>query len=349
MKTYNIALLPADGIGPEVIDAGWVVRKPAASRFGFGLKSERFDWSCDYYMKHKRMMPADGIDQLRAFDSIYLGAVGWPAKVPDSVSLHELLLPIRKQFDLYINARPHRLLKGTRGPLRAENFDILCIRENTEGEYSGAGGRVHNGTRHEVAIETSIFTRRGVERILRYGFEQAQRRTKRLASVTKSNAQKHSMVFWDEVTDAVAKDFPDVKVTRYHVDAMAARFITNPETLDVVVASNLFGDILTDVGAAIQGGLGFAASANVNPAGGGPSMFDPVHSSASAITGRGIANPLATIWAGALMLDHLGEAEAGKAIVNAMEAVTAKGEGRTGDMGGKSSTTDVAKAVAAAL
>ena len=348
MKTYNIALLPADGIGPEVIDAGWDVLKAAASRFGFGLKSERFDWSCDYYMKHKRMMPADGIDQLRGFDSIYLGAVGWPAKVPDSVSLHELLLPIRKQFDLFVNARPHRLLKGIKGPLRAENFDILCIRENTEGEYSGAGGRVHNGTPHEVAIETSIFTRRGVERILRYGFEQARRRTTKLASVTKSKAQKHAMVVWDEVTDAVAKDFPDVAVTRYHVDAMAARFITNPETLDVVVASNLFGDILTDVGAAIQGGLGFAASANVNTTG-GPSMFEPVHGSAPDITGRGIANPLATIWAGALMLDHLGEAEAGKAIVNAMEAVTAKGEVRTGDMGGKSSTTDVAKAVAAAL
>jgi tartrate dehydrogenase/decarboxylase/D-malate dehydrogenase len=349
MKTYNVALLPADGIGPEVISAGWDVMKAAASKFGFELKSETFDWSCDYYLKHKRMMPADGIDQLRAFDAVYLGAVGWPAKVPDSVSLHELLLPIRKQFDLFINARPHRLLKGTKGPLRAENFDILCIRENTEGEYSGAGGRVHNGTDHEVAIETSIFTRRGVERVLRYGFDQARRRTKRLASVTKSNAQKHSMVFWDEVTDAVAKDFPDVKVTRYHVDAMAARFITNPDTLDVVVASNLFGDILTDVGAAIQGGLGFAASANVNPAGGVPSMFEPVHGSAPDITGRGIANPLATIWAGALMLDHLGEAEAGKAIVDAMEAVTAKGEVRTGDMGGKSSTGDVTKAVIAAL
>ena len=349
MKSYNIALLPADGIGPEVIDAGWAVLNAAASKFGFDLKSERFDWSCDYYLKHGRMMPADGIDTLRAFDSIYLGAVGWPAKVPDAVSLHELLLPIRKQFDLFINARPHRLLKGVKGPLRAETFDILCIRENTEGEYAGAGGRVHNGTPHEVAIETSIFTRRGVERVLRYGFDQARKRTKKLASVTKSNAQKHSMVFWDDVTDAVAKDYPDVKVTRYHVDAMAARFITNPETLDVVVASNLFGDILTDVGAAIQGGLGFAASANVNPAGGVPSMFEPVHGSAPDITGRGIANPLATIWAGALMLDHLGEAEAGKAIITAMDAVTAKGEVRTGDMGGRSSTGDMTRAVIAAL
>ena len=205
------------------------------------------------------------------------------------------------------------------------------------------------GTPHEVAIETSIFTRRGVERILRYGFEQARRRSRKLASVTKSNAQKHSMVFWDDVTDAVAKDYPDVQVTRYHVDAMAARFITNPETLDVVVASNLFGDILTDVGAAIQGGLGFAASANVNPSGGVPSMFEPVHGSAPDITGKGLANPLATIWAGALMLDHLGEAEAGKAIVEAMETVTAKGEVRTPDMGGKSSTGEVARAVAAAM
>jgi tartrate dehydrogenase/decarboxylase/D-malate dehydrogenase len=349
VKSYNIALLPADGIGPEVVDAGWSVLEAAASKFGFGLASERFDWSCDYYLKHGRMMPADGIDTLRAFDSIYLGAVGWPAKVPDAVSLHELLLPIRQQFDLFVNARPHRLLAGVKGPLRAENFDILCIRENTEGEYAGAGGRIHNATPYEVAIETSIFTRRGVERVLRYGFEQARRRAKKLASVTKSNAQKHSMVFWDDVTDAVAKDYPDVKVTRYHVDAMAARFITNPESLDVVVASNLFGDILTDVGAAIQGGLGFAASANINPAGGVPSMFEPVHGSAPDITGRGIANPLATIWAGALMLDHLGEAEAGKAIIAAMDAVTAKGEVRTRDMGGAASTGDMTRAVVAAL
>ncbi|HEU0201902.1 MAG TPA: tartrate dehydrogenase [Burkholderiaceae bacterium] len=349
MKSYNIASIPADGIGPEVIDAAWKVLRAAAAKFGFRLRNETFPWSCDFYLKTGRMMPADGIDTLRKFDAILLGAVGWPAKVPDSVSLHELLLPIRKQFDLFINARPHRLLKGVTGPLRAEGFDILCIRENTEGEYCGAGGRVHIGTPDEVAVETAIFTRKGVERVLRYGFEQARRRSKKLASVTKSNAQRHTMVFWDEVTDQLARVYSDVAVTRYHVDAMAARFITHPQSLDVVVASNLFGDILTDVGAAIQGGLGFAASANINPTGGVPSMFEPVHGSAPDIAGRGIANPIATIWAGALMLDHLGEAAAAKAMLAAVETVTGQRRVATPDMGGSANTQQVAEGIAAAL
>lgn len=349
MKTYRIALIPGDGIGTEVLDCGWSVLTAAAARFGFQIEGTSFPWSCNYYLEHGRMMPEDGIEQLRPFDSIYLGAVGWPAQVPDSVSLHGLLLPIRKAFDLYVNARPHRLLDGVEGPLRAGSFDILCIRENTEGEYSGAGGRIHVGTPHEVATETSIFTRRGVERILRYGFEMARSRNKRLASVTKSNAQKYSMVFWDEVTDALAPEYPDVEVTRYHVDAMAARFVTHPHTLDVVVASNLFGDILTDLGAAIQGGLGFAASANVNPNGGVPSMFEPVHGSAPDIAGRGIANPLATIWAGALMLEHLGERAAASAIIKAMEDVTRRRQVLTPDLGGQATTGELAQAVAAAL
>ncbi|HEU0200738.1 MAG TPA: tartrate dehydrogenase [Burkholderiaceae bacterium] len=349
MKSYQIALLPADGIGPEVLDAGWLVLQAAARKHGFELRGETFPWSCEYYLRTGAMMPADGIETLRRFNAIYLGAVGWPAKVPDSVSLHGLLLPIRKQFDLFINARPHRLLRGVHGPLRAEKFDILCIRENTEGEYCGAGGRAHAGTPDEVAIETAIFTRKGVERVLRYGFEQARKRTKRLASVTKSNAQRHSMVFWDEVAEQVARDYPDVAVTRYHVDAMAARFINNPETLDVVVASNLFGDILTDVGAAIQGGLGFAASANINPAGGVPSMFEPVHGSAPDIAGRGIANPIATIWAGSMMLEHLGEKAAADAVMKAVEAVTGQARAATPDMGGKATTRQVAEAIAAAL
>ena len=349
MNTYQIALLPGDGIGVDVLDAAWGVLKAAADRYGFALKGETFPWSCDYYLQNGKMMPDDGIDTLRRFDAIYLGAVGWPAKVPDSVSLHGLLLPIRKRFNLYANVRPHRLLKGIRGPLKAEHFDILCIRENTEGEYSGAGGRVHRGTADEVAIETTIFTRKGVERILRYGFEQARQRSKRLASVTKSNAQKYSMVFWDEVTEELAQEYPDVEVTRYHVDAMAARFITHPHTLDVVVASNLFGDILTDIGAAIQGGLGFAASANLNPEGGVPSMFEPVHGSAPDIAGKGLANPLATLWAGAMMLDYLGEAAAAKAIIAAMETVTAAGQVGTPDMGGSATTAQLADAVAEAL
>jgi len=349
MQTYKIALIPGDGIGIEVVEAAWSVLEVASKAHGFRLEAESFPWSCNYYLRHGRMMPEYGIETLRRFDAILLGAVGWPQRVPDSVSLHGLLLPIRKAFDLYVNARPHRLLDGVQGPLRAENFDILCIRENTEGEYSGAGGRVHQGTPSEVAVETSVFTRRGVERILRYGFEQARRRSRRLASVTKSNAQKHSMVFWDEVTDEVAADYPDVAVSRYHIDAIAARFIVQPETLDVVVASNLFGDILTDVGAAIQGGLGFAPSANVNPAGGVPSMFEPVHGSAPDIAGQGIANPLATIWSAALMLDHLGAAECAQSIITAMNRVTSGGAVRTPDQGGRSQTGDVARAIIAEL
>jgi tartrate dehydrogenase/decarboxylase / D-malate dehydrogenase len=345
MKTYRIALIPGDGVGPEVIEAAWDVASHAAERFGFALDGVTFPWSCDYYLEHGIMMPADAIAQLRPFQAIFLGAVGWPARVPDSVSLHGLLLPIRKAFDLYANVRPHRLLSGTIGPLRAEGFDILCIRENTEGEYSGAGGRVHQGTADEVAVETSIFTRRGVERILRYGFEQARLRRHRLASVTKSNAQKHSMVFWDEVTEAVARDYPDVEVTRYHIDAMAARFVTHPHSLDVVVASNLFGDILTDLGAAIQGGLGFAASANLNPTGSGPSMFEPVHGSAPDIAGQGKANPIATIWSAAMMLEYLGEKDSAAAILAAVERVTAAGATLTPDQGGDATTTDVAAAV----
>jgi len=349
MTSYRIALLPGDGIGVDVIDAALPVLDKAASLFNFELDYRRFDWSCETYLKTGRMMPEDGITQLRGHDAILLGAVGWPQEVPDNVSLHGLLLPIRKAFDLYVNARPHLLLPGVTGPLRAENFDILCIRENTEGEYSGAGGRIHVGTPDEVAVETSIFTRRGVERVLRYGFDQARSRRKKLASVTKSNAQKYSMVFWDEVTELVAADYPDVEVTRYHIDAVAARFVMQPETLDVVVASNLFGDILTDLGAAIQGGLGYAASANLNPAGGVPSMFEPVHGSAPDIAGRGIANPMATIWSTALMLQHLGQGDAAQSILDAMGRVSKNGKVATPDQGGRATTGDVAAAVTAEL
>ncbi|MGU7771548.1 tartrate dehydrogenase [Burkholderia sp. MR1-5-21] len=349
MKKYRIALIPGDGIGVDVVQAAWSVLLEAAGQHGFSLDGETFPWSCEHYLEHGAMMPADGIETLRPFDAILLGAVGWPSRVADSVSLHGLLLPIRKAFDLYVNARPHRLLAGVQGPLRKDHFDILCVRENTEGEYSGAGGRVHKGTGHEVAVETSIFTRRGVERILRYGFEAAQRRSKKLASVTKSNAQQHSMVFWDEVTDELAAEYPDVSVTRYHIDAMAARFVMQPESLDVVVASNLFGDILTDLGAAIQGGLGYAASANINPTGDVPSMFEPVHGSAPDIAGKGIANPIATVWSGAMMLDHLGQREAATSILNAIERVTASRLALTADQGGSAKTQDVTKAIIQAM
>ncbi|WP_417721760.1 tartrate dehydrogenase [Salipiger sp.] len=346
MTLHKLALIPGDGIGVDVIDAAMTVLRSAGERFGFGLETETFPWSCAYYLEHGTMMPADGIDTLRGFDAIFLGAVGWPETVPDSVSLHGLLLPIRKAFDQYANIRPHRLLSGVEGPLKAEGFDILCIRENTEGEYSGAGGRVHQGKGNEVAVETSVFTRLGVERILRFGFEQARARRKHLTSVTKSNAQKYSMVFWDEVTRELAAGYPDVTVSHMHIDAMAAKMVMAPQDLDVIVASNLFGDILTDLGAAIQGGLGFAASANISPDRANPSMFEPVHGSAPDIAGRNIANPIAAIWSGAQMLDHLGEGEAAAAVLAAIETATAQG---IGIRPGLHSTDEITTAIRAAL
>ncbi len=346
MQTYSIALIPGDGIGRDVTAAAWSVLEKVSGDAGFALKGTEFPWSCKFYKETGAMMPPDGIETLRGFDAILLGAVGWPAEVPDSVSLHGLLLPIRKAFVQYANIRPHRLLPGVQGPLKAEAFDILCIRENTEGEYSGAGGRVHQGTADEVAVETSIFTRKGVERILRFGFEQARARRGKLTSITKSNAQKYSMVFWDEVTKELSAEYPDVTVTSYHIDAMAARMVMAPESLDVVVASNLFGDILTDLGAAIQGGLGFAASANINPDRSAPSMFEPVHGSAPDIAHLGIANPMATIWSAAMMLEHLGEKDAAARIMAALEQTTARG---IGTVPGKDRTDVITAAVLAAL
>ncbi|MET1416610.1 tartrate dehydrogenase [Roseibium sp. HPY-6] len=343
MSKYRIALIPGDGIGIPVTDAAMaVVEKVLPGQ----VETETFPWSCDYYLETGKMMPEDGIETLRSFDAVFLGAVGWPEKVPDSISLHGLLLPIRKSFVQFANIRPHRLLDGVEGPLRKTDFDILCIRENTEGEYSGAGGRVHQRTSDEVAVETSIFTRTGVERILRFGFEQARQRSGCLASVTKSNAQKYSMVFWDEVTQEISAEYPDVEVSQYHIDALAARMVMAPESLDVIVASNLFGDILTDLGAAIQGGLGFAASANINPERNAPSMFEPVHGSAPDIAHLGIANPLAAIWSAAMMLEHLGEAEAAGRIRTAMNKTTAQG---FGTVAGKHKTDVIGNAVLAAL
>lgn len=349
MRHYPIGVIGGDGIGPEVISAALPVLHTAGELFDFRLELTSFPWGCTYYVEHGMMMPADGLKQLEAFQAIFLGAIGLPSLVPDHISLHGLLLEIRRSFQQFVNMRPHRLLPGVRSPLRATNFDILCIRENSEGEYAGAGGRVHVGTPDEVAVETSIFTRRGCERVMRVAFEQARGRRRRLTAATKSNAHRHSMVFWDEVFTAVAADYPDVEAGRSHVDALCARFITHPETLDVVVASNLFGDILTDVGAAIQGGLGFAASANLDPTRTYPSMFEPVHGSAPDIAGTGQANPSATIWAGAMMLDFLGEKDGADAVLTALEAVTASGKVRTPDMGGSSRTHELADAVVQAL
>ncbi|HBM61822.1 MAG TPA: tartrate dehydrogenase [Citreicella sp.] len=345
MTAYRLALIPGDGIGVDVTHAAMQVLH-AAAKDRFTLETTSFPWSCAYYLEHGAMMPADGIETLRNFDAIFLGAVGWPATVPDSVSLHGLLLPIRKAFNQYANIRPHRLLAGVEGPLKATGFDILCIRENTEGEYSGAGGRVHQGRGNEVAVETAIFTREGVERILRFGFEQARARRRHLTSVTKSNAQKFSMVFWDEVTRELSAAYPDVTVSHMHIDAMAAKMVMAPQDLDVIVASNLFGDILTDLGAAIQGGLGFAASANINPERDAPSMFEPVHGSAPDIAGRNIANPIAAFWSGAQMLEHLGEAEAAHAVLTAIETATARG---IGIRPGLNTTDEITGAVIAAL
>lgn len=339
-RPHKIAVIPGDGIGPAVTEAALAVADKALSTTR--LETTTLPWSCDYYENKGRMMPVDGIETLRGFDAIFLGAVGWPEKVPDDVSLHGLLLPIRKAFVQYANIRPHRLLPGVASPLRSAEFDILCIRENTEGEYSGAGGRVHRGTADEVAVETAIFTRTGVERILRFAFEQARARSGRLASVTKSNAQQYSMVFWDEVTVELSKEYPDVTVTQYHVDAICARMVTAPETLDVVVASNLFGDILTDLGAAIQGGLGFAASANINPDQSAPSMFEPVHGSAPDIADHGIANPIAAIWSMAMMLDYLDETEAAGRVMAAIEKITASG---IGCVAGAQSTGEITNAI----
>ncbi len=347
MRTHRIAVIAGDGIGQEVIPAGMRVLQTVAASGGFSLEFVELPWGCDYYLANGRMMPDDGLDTLRPFDAIYLGAVGAPS-VPDFVSVWELILPIRQRFGQYVNLRPVRLLPGIESPLArrsAADIEMLCVRENSEGEYAGVGGRVHRGTPDELAEQTGIFTRRGIERIVRYAFALAQQRPRKLlASATKSNALQHSMVLWDEVVEGVASDYPDVDVRRYHVDALAARMITHPHSLDVIVASNLFGDILTDIGSAISGSMGVAPGANINPERTAPSMFEPIHGSAPDIAGKGIANPIGAIWAGALMLDHLGERQAHDAIIAAV--ADALGDGiRTADLGGTATTVEMMEAV----
>jgi tartrate dehydrogenase/decarboxylase/D-malate dehydrogenase len=351
VRTYRLAVIPGDGVGKEVIPEGLRCLARAGEVTGrYRLQPEHHPWSCEWYLEHGSMMPADGLTQLADADAIYLGAVGFPG-VPDHISLWGLLLPIRTGFDQYVNLRPARLLEGIQGPLRDRgpaDIDILCIRENTEGEYSGLGGRFHVGAPEEVATQTSLFTRRGIDRVARYAFERARERRRRLASATKSNALQYTAVLWDEVVAEVAADYPDVEVTTYHVDALAARFVTAPDTLDVVVASNLFGDILTDLGGALQGSLGLPASANLNPEHRHPSMFEPVHGSAPRRAGQGVANPMAAIWAGAMMLEHLGEAEAAALVMAALERVARDGP-RTRDLGGAATTVEVGTAIAAAI
>ncbi|HXN01298.1 MAG TPA: tartrate dehydrogenase [Candidatus Dormibacteraeota bacterium] len=348
MTTYRLAVIAGDGIGKEVIPIGLNVLRQAGRVTGrFEIATTDLPWSCEYYLAHGVMMPADGLAILAEHDAIYLGAVGFP-DVPDHVSLHGLLLPIRRGFDQYVNLRPIRVLEGIASPLRHSDIDMLCVRENTEGEYVGIGGRFKRGTPDDTAVQTSVFTRRGIERVARYAFAQARRRKRRLASATKSNALQYSMVLWDEVIEGLRSEFSDVEVARYHVDALAARFITAPESLDVIVASNLFGDILTDLGGALQGSLGLAASGNINPERHFPSMFEPVHGSAPDIAGRGIANPLATVWAAALLLDHLKESEGAALIMRALEQVARSGP-HTPDLGGKATTREVGEAIMSAL
>lgn len=347
MRTYRVAVIPGDGIGQEVVPEGVRVLRAAGRQFGFGVDTVEFPWGCGYYLQHGVMMPSDGLEQLRAFDAILLGAVGDP-RVPDHVSLWGLLLRIRKGFDLYVNLRPVRLLKGVPGPLAGRgpgDVDMVFVRENTEGEYAGVGGRVAEGTPDEVALQTAVYTRRGSERILRYAFQLAQRRRRRLASVTKSNALQYTAVLWDEVTELVARDYPEVEVWRLHVDAAAYHMVLNPQRFDVVVGSNLYADILTDLGAALQGSLGLAASANLDPTRRFPSLFEPVHGSAPDIAGRGVANPLATFWSVSLMLDHLGETEAAAAVFDAVCRAVREPDLRPPDLGGRATTPEVTEAV----
>ncbi len=346
-RVWRIAVIPGDGIGKDVIGAGLRVMQAAQEiHGGVRLEYETFPWSCGYYLEHGRMMPEDGIKTLAGFDAIYLGAVGFPKLVPDHVSLWGLLLPIRKEFDLYVNLRPCRLLPGLHGILRGKTSDdinFVILRENTEGAYSGVGGRVHVGSEHEVAIQSIVFTRNAVERIMRQGFQLARRDgRKKVTSVTKSNSMQHSQVFWDEVFAHVSGDFPEIVAEQVHVDAMAARMVRNPESLDVVVASNLFGDILTDIGAALQGGLGMAASGNIHP--GRVSLFEPVHGSAPPLAGRNEANPAGAILSAALMLEYLGHTAASVAIERAVRDAVAHGE-TTRDLGGTLSTVGAGAAI----
>ncbi|MBV9124863.1 MAG: tartrate dehydrogenase [Planctomycetes bacterium] len=352
MAASRIAVIGGDGIGPEVIEQAIRVADAAVRRHaGTALEWNRLPWSSNYYKQTGRMMPADGWEQLRQHDAILLGAIGSP-DVPDPITLHGLLLPMRRKFDLYVNLRPAYLFEGVQSPLRDKapgSIDLVVYRENTEGEYAPVGGRQYEGTPNEVAVQTAIFTRRGCERIMRAAFEGARRRRRQLTSITKSNAQIFGMVLWDEVFRSVAREYPDVKAGSLLIDAAAMDFVRKPETFDVVVASNLFGDILTDLSAIVTGSMGLAASANINPERVFPSMFEPVHGSAPDIAGKGIANPLAAILSAGLLLDHLGLDTSAKALRGAVAAVLKAGKPRTPDLGGNATTVAVTDAVLTGL
>jgi tartrate dehydrogenase/decarboxylase / D-malate dehydrogenase len=352
MRSYAIAAIPADGIGPEVIGAGISVLQALEKRLGdVAFQFEPFDWGSDYYKKHGVMMPADGLTQLKRFDAIYFGAVGAP-DVPDHITLWGLRLPICQGFDQYANVRPTKILPGITSPLRhvsEGDLDWVIVRENSEGEYSGAGGRVHRGLPEEVGTEISIFTRVGVTRIIRYAFELARSRPRKLLTVvTKSNAQRHGMVMWDEIAAEVAGEFPDVTWDKVLVDAMTVRMTLKPQSLDTIVATNLHADILSDLAGALAGSLGVAPTANIDPQRRFPSMFEPIHGSAFDITGKGIANPVAAFWTAAQMLEHLGEGDASERLMRAVEHVTRAGV-LTPDVGGTATTNAVTEAVIEAI
>jgi tartrate dehydrogenase/decarboxylase / D-malate dehydrogenase len=349
MKTYEIAVIPGDGIGKEVVPEGLKVLEAAGAKFGIGFRFRHFDWSCETYKTTGRMMPADGIARLRDHDAIFLGAVGFPG-VPDHISLWGLLIPIRREFDQYVNLRPVRLLPGIVAPLRDRNpgdIDFWIVRENTEGEYSQIGGRLHAGTADEIVVQEAIFTRRGTDRIIRYAFEIARRLGRdHVTFATKSNGIFYSMPFWDERFAAIASEYPEIRADQYHIDILAARFVISPERFSVVVGSNLFGDILSDLGPGVTGTIAVAPSANINPERTFPSMFEPVHGSAPDIAGKRIANPIGQIWSAAMMLEHLDEPDAGQAVFRAIETVLkSPSPPLTPDLGGKASTEEPGGAI----
>lgn len=353
-RSYTIAVIPGDGIGKEVVPEGLRVLEAAATRYGFALSLAEHDFSsCDYYLQHGQMMPDDWQDRLTPADAIFFGAVGWPATLPDHTSLWGSLLQIRKVFDQYVNLRPARLMPGVPCPLAGRgpgDIDLVIVRENTEGEYSSVGGRMFEGTDREIVIQETIMTRQGVDRILRFAFETARARPrKHLTSATKSNGLAISMPYWDERFEAMARLYPDVSTDKYHIDILAAHFVLNPDRFDVVVGSNLFGDILSDLAPACTGTIGIAPSGNINPDRTFPSLFEPVHGSAPDIAGAGVANPVGQIWAAAMMLDHLGEQEAASSILQAIERSLGDPRTRTRDLGGQANTTAAGKAIAEML
>jgi tartrate dehydrogenase/decarboxylase/D-malate dehydrogenase len=353
-QSHRIAVIPGDGIGKEVVPEGLRVLEAAGRAYKIDFSWDEYDWSCDYYLKHGRMMPEDWFEQIHERKAIYFGAVGWPATVPDHVSLWGSLIQWRRRFDQYVNMRPCRLMPGIPSPLanrKPGEIDFIVVRENTEGEYSSVGGRVFEGTEREAVFQQTIFTRKGVDRILKYAFEVAKTRAKQhVTSATKSNGIAITMPYWDERFRAMAATYPDIRADQYHIDILTAQFVAHPDWFDVVVASNLFGDILSDLGPAVCGTIGIAPAANINPEGDFPSTFEPVHGSAPDIAGKGIANPIGQIWSGALMLEHLGHPEAAAAIVRAIESVLGDPLApRTPDLGGKATTTMLGKAIADAV